>query len=85
MTPERGIFVNVVVTEACTYSQGCRACLEVCPVDIFAAPGDPAAVGGERLPIAVRGQLEDECTLCNLCTDRCPPRALEIRRLYLQV
>lgn len=75
--PERGIFVQLDVSPACTYGAGCRACIDACPVDIFAGP-DPDQ-GGRA---AARPELEDECILCMLCVDRCPEGAVTLRKLY---
>ena len=75
MMAERGIFVNLEIAPACSFAQGCRACIEVCPVDIFAV--------SQRAVVQVRGQVEDECTLCNLCLQHCPAGAISLRRLYL--
>lgn len=73
----RGIFVQLDVSAACTYAGGCRACIDACPVDIFAGP-DP----GQRPFALARPELEDECILCMLCVDRCPEGAVTLRKLY---
>jgi succinyl-CoA synthetase alpha subunit len=73
-TDVRGMFVNLRVRDGCAHAAGCRVCVDVCPVDIFAP--NP---GGEA---AVRGGLEDECILCGLCAERCPERVVDVVRLY---
>lgn len=72
--PERGLFIRVEVAAGCTHGEGCRLCIDACPVDIFAPrPGGP---------VGVEPQLEDECILCNLCVERCPPGIVSIIRRY---
>jgi succinyl-CoA synthetase alpha subunit len=70
----RGLFVNLAVADGCVHADGCRICIDACPVDIF-APN----IGGK---VAVQGHLEDECILCGLCVERCPERVVEVIRLY---
>lgn len=81
----RGIFINLGISEACRHGDGCRTCLEVCPVDVFSAPegGDPAGrEGSGRRRVGVRGENEDECILCDLCLKRCPEAAITLTKLY---
>ena len=47
--------------------------VSACPVDIF-------EVQNERL--VARPELEDECTLCELCLNLAPAGALTIHKLY---
>jgi len=47
---------------------------EVCPVDIFAQNQD----GGVRI---IEENL-DECTLCDLCIEACPPGTVRVIKLY---
>jgi ferredoxin len=35
---------------------------------------------GERL--VVQSEQEDECTLCELCLEEAPPKAITIRKTY---
>lgn len=72
---ERGLFIQVEVDDKCTHSNGCRVCVDACPVDIFSPNVSGAAVG-------VTGAAEDECILCNLCVDQCPQRSIQIIKLY---
>jgi NAD-dependent dihydropyrimidine dehydrogenase PreA subunit len=74
---ERGLFIQVDVAQGCTHGEGCRLCIDACPVDIFAA----AAHG----VVDVQPKLEDECILCGLCVDRCPPGVIRIIKLYDEV
>jgi len=68
------LFVSVHVDEdRCRSGQPCAACITVCPVSIFRAQGGLAEVVEEN---------EDECTLCDLCLQRCPSDAITIRTLY---
>lgn len=74
MAAERGLFIRVEIGEGCTAtSDGCRLCVDACPVDIFAQADGLVAVGGAT---------EDECTLCDLCVTRCPPQVVTIHKLY---
>lgn len=47
---------------------------EICPVDIFAA-------GPEGQLSIVENNL-DECTLCDLCIQACPPGSIRVVKLY---
>ncbi len=49
---------------------------DICPVDIFAQNGD----GTLRI---VEENL-DECVLCDLCVEACPPGAIKVVKLYEQ-
>ncbi|MBI2886020.1 MAG: 4Fe-4S binding protein [Chloroflexi bacterium] len=48
--------------------------VEVCPVDIFATGQDGA--------LAIVEQNLDECTLCDLCIQACPPGTVKVVKLY---
>ena len=50
-------------------------CVEVCPVDIFGIKDGELVINEEN---------EDECTLCDLCLERCEPDAIVIHKLYEQ-
>jgi NAD-dependent dihydropyrimidine dehydrogenase PreA subunit len=68
------LFVAVRVNEdRCRSGQPCTACVSVCPVSIFQGRGGLAGVVEEN---------EDECTLCDLCLERCPTDAITVRTLY---
>jgi len=69
-----GVFIRVTIDpEKCVGPEKSGACVAICPVNIFEARGDWVAVQEEN---------EDECTLCNLCIDKCPTSAFSIRKLY---
>lgn len=67
-----GLFITVEIDRS-KCKNGCRNCIEVCPVDIFAWI-DGALVSVE--------ENEDECTLCDLCLERCPSGAVKIVKHY---
>jgi len=71
-----GMFVKLdVKRQAClTHGDGCRECVQLCPVDIFALDDQGLAV--------VVAENEDECILCNQCVERCPANAVTLQRLY---
>ncbi len=50
-----------------------RSVVSACPVDIF-------ELQNERL--VVRPEMEDECTLCELCLNLAPSGAVTIHKLY---
>ena len=67
-------FIQVVITEEkCTGISACGKCVQVCPVNIFAAEEDRPLVIEEN---------QDECTLCDLCLEECTPDAVVLRKLY---
>ncbi|MDP2952359.1 MAG: 4Fe-4S binding protein [Chloroflexota bacterium] len=68
------MFIELRIDEpACHRAGPCRLCHEVCPVDVFALKGDKMIVLEEN---------QDECTLCDLCLQRCPTRAITLVKLY---
>jgi len=76
--PERerdvGVFIKVSVDdEKCLGPEKSGECVRVCPVNIF-------EVRGPR--VVVREENEDECILCNLCLDKCPASAIQIKKVY---
>jgi 4Fe-4S ferredoxin len=76
----KALFIELEVSaERCIYIDGCRACIQECPVDIFAVP---TAVAGEKPVAAVVEENQDECTLCDLCLKDCPTEAITLRKLY---
>ena len=67
-----GVFITVKINkELC--DSGCAACVEACPVKIFIKNGDKVEVDPSN---------EDECTLCEICLERCPKKALELVKNY---
>ena len=74
MTKKMSLFIAVRVDqERCHVGQPCTACIAACPVSIFEGRNGLAGVVGEN---------EDECTLCDLCLQRCPTDAIAIQKLY---
>jgi NAD-dependent dihydropyrimidine dehydrogenase PreA subunit len=67
-------FIQVEISEErCSGISACGKCVQVCPVNIFAAKGDRPLVVEEN---------QDECTLCDLCLEGCAPEAIVLRKLY---
>jgi NAD-dependent dihydropyrimidine dehydrogenase PreA subunit len=72
--PLHGVFIDVDVSpEVAGDAELARKLEEVCPVDIFAAPGGAVEIVRENL---------DECVLCELCLEAAPPGAVVVRKLY---
>jgi NAD-dependent dihydropyrimidine dehydrogenase PreA subunit len=69
------LFIDLEVAPAVAADPQLAAALEeICPVDVFGRHGDGTlAVHAERL---------DECVLCDLSAQACPPGGVAIRRLY---
>ncbi|MBI2875766.1 MAG: ferredoxin [Candidatus Tectomicrobia bacterium] len=67
-----GIFISVC-RESASCHPGCNTCYELCPVDLFSRQGEE---------IVIREENEDECTLCDLCTDGCPEKLITIVKHY---
>ena len=70
-----GIFIRIEVDKGkCkTSSSGCQECIKVCPVDVFQLKDNEITTVPDN---------EDECTLCDICVERCPTKALKVTRLY---
>lgn len=69
-----GIFIEVRVDrETCRVADGCDQCVRVCPVAAFEIRDGQIALVYDN---------EDECTLCNLCVDRCPVGAIRVVKRY---
>ena len=69
-----GEFIKVDIDfKACTGIGKCGKCVRVCPVNIFKA--------GDKDPYIAEPN-EDECILCELCTQSCKPKAITISKLY---
>jgi NAD-dependent dihydropyrimidine dehydrogenase PreA subunit len=66
------IKLNIDV-DKCLGTENCGKCIQVCPVNIFAANGD--------YPQLVEAN-EDECTLCELCLQGCEVNAITLYKLY---
>ena len=68
------IFINIRINQkTCRGFKDCGECVKICPVNIF---------DKEENIIFSAEANEDECTLCNLCLDKCPVDAVEIVKLY---
>lgn len=69
------LFIEVEVTPAAAKdAEIVKQLVEVCPVNIFAAPT------GSGIEI-VEKHL-DECTLCELCLNAAPPGTVRVKKLY---
>ena len=68
-----GMFIKIEFNPADVATVDYTPCVDVCPVDIFRQEGERIVVVEEK---------EDECTLCGLCTNTCPPGSIAIRKLY---
>jgi NAD-dependent dihydropyrimidine dehydrogenase PreA subunit len=69
-----GMFITLLIDrERCEDGVGCTHCAEICPVDVF------GLVDGRLVTDA---ENEDECTLCELCLQNCPPGALRLIKHY---
>ncbi len=66
-----GRFIRITIDDSACIAE-CRICVETCPVEIFTEKDKPV----------VRESEEDECTLCELCLQRCPADAIRIEKLY---
>jgi NAD-dependent dihydropyrimidine dehydrogenase PreA subunit len=54
----------VIDLDACT---SCGRCVQICPTDVFRmGPSKPEAA------------YEDDCCVCFLCQDDCPPKAITV-------
>ncbi|OGL39578.1 MAG: hypothetical protein A3C43_10870 [Candidatus Schekmanbacteria bacterium RIFCSPHIGHO2_02_FULL_38_11] len=66
--------MNIKINQkTCRGFKDCGECVKICPVNIFDKK--------DNTIISVEAN-EDECTLCNLCLEKCPVDAIEIVRLY---
>ncbi len=67
-----GVFITVRIDyDKCV--PDCSVCADICPVKIFVK---------DENRIEVEAHNEDECILCDICTDRCPQGAIEIKKNY---
>lgn len=67
-----GAFISVCVAKV-PCRPGCNTCQELCPVDIFSREGEEVVILEEN---------EDECTLCELCSEGCPEKLIEVVKHY---
>lgn len=75
------IFINVDVDFGRCLGLGkCGICVRVCPVNIF-TKGKDSDRSKPDVPVLV-DEAFDECTLCNLCVQGCPPDVIRIEKLY---
>ena len=69
-----GMFIRVEIDDKkCLGLEKSGECIRICPVNIFEAKGGR---------VVVKEENEDECTLCNLCIDKCQSCAISIKKLY---
>jgi NAD-dependent dihydropyrimidine dehydrogenase PreA subunit len=67
-------FIKIeILSDKCLGLEKSGHCVEVCPVDIF---------GDKDGELVIIEENEDECTLCDLCLQRCEPDAIVIHKLY---
>lgn len=69
------MFIRVDVgAEVKSDSDLVKKLVEVCPVDIFAS--------GEGKDLQIVEENLDECVLCDLCMQACPPGTVNVVKLY---
>ena len=68
-----GVFIRISLDEQEFNLALSRSIISACPVDIFELQN-----GG----LVARPEMEDECTLCELCLNLAPSGALTIHKLY---
>jgi NAD-dependent dihydropyrimidine dehydrogenase PreA subunit len=67
-----GVFVTVQInSNLCP--KGCSVCVETCSVKIFAV---------ENEKVVINPANEEECTLCDMCIERCPKEAIKLIKNY---
>lgn len=72
-----GLFIDLAINrKTCLGVQKCKECIEVCPVNVFK---------DEAGTLQTIYDNEDECTLCDMCIQRCPVDALAIVKHYEKV
>ena len=67
-----GMFIKIHV-DAAKLADQAAAVAQACPVKIFEL---------KQGRLAVIEAEEDECTLCDLCLERCPGGGIRIEKLY---
>jgi NAD-dependent dihydropyrimidine dehydrogenase PreA subunit len=69
-----GLFIDLAVNwDTCLGIEECGECIEVCPVNVFE---------DDRGELKTVYDSEDECTLCDMCIQKCPVEALTIVKHY---
>jgi NAD-dependent dihydropyrimidine dehydrogenase PreA subunit len=68
-----GLFIAIEVDSKNIPPLTAKAMIPICPVDIYAL---------ENKQIIVRPEMEDECTLCELCLEIAPMGMVHIRKIY---
>ena len=67
-----GVFITVRLDpDLC--APDCAVCVETCPVKIFI---------NQDKKVTIDSSNEDECTLCDMCLERCPAEAIELIKNY---
>jgi NAD-dependent dihydropyrimidine dehydrogenase PreA subunit len=70
-----GMFIRVDVdSEVASDAELVKKLVEVCPVDIFAS--------NEGREFRIVEENLDECVLCDLCVQACPPGTVTVVKLY---
>ena len=69
-----GLFIDLDINrDTCLGIEACGECINVCPVDVFE---------DQESSLKTNYDNEDECTLCDMCIQKCPPDALTIVKNY---
>ena len=69
------MFIRVDVdSEVASNAELVKKLVEVCPVDIFAL--------NEGKELRIVDENLDECVLCDLCVQACPPGTVTVVKLY---
>lgn len=69
-----GIFIKVKIDrKKCLGPEKSGECFRICPVNIFEVKEGQVTINEEN---------EDECILCDLCLEKCQPKAISIKKLY---
>ena len=72
------MFIRVDVdSEVASNAELVKKLVEVCPVDIFAL--------NESKELRIVDENLDECVLCDLCVQACPPGTVTVVKLYEKV
>ena len=67
-----GIFIKVEIDQGkCLGPEKSGECVRICPVNIFEVKEGRVIINEEN---------EDECILCNLCLEKCQPKAIAIKK-----
>lgn len=68
-----GVFIQITVHPERLSSEISHQLVQLCPVDIFELKDGR---------VSVKGEEEDECTLCRLCLEAAPRGAVTIYKTY---